>query len=273
VQPTKIQTVSYNIKGYKDLTDAVRFTDGGIPKIIIKTSWQKRDAIPIQMKEVLERIRIQNPEHTLYYFDDDEVDAFMKNFSAEAYYCYNKLKPSTFKADLFRICFLYKHGGCYADIGQTMNVPFDDICKDYQVVLVKDFELEKLWNGIGTGVRTGIYNAFMCTVKNNLFFKLCIERCCENIKNEYYGNGPFDITGPTFMGKVFEDYMGTPIEKGGYYINRNERIRMLVWMNYISDEKGNPLVYSKFDNYHNVMFTSRKTKKYFQLYRERDVYK
>jgi Glycosyltransferase sugar-binding region containing DXD motif len=274
IQRDIVRTTSYNVPGYKELTDAVKFTEGGIPKIIIKSSWQKRDAFPIQMKQALERIRLQNPEYSLYYFDDDEVDAFMKNFSADAYYCYNKLKPSAFKSDLFRICFLYKYGGCYGDIGHVMNTTFDDVCRDYQVVFVKDFEHYKFWNGIGTGVPNGIYNAFMCTVKNNPFFKLCIERCCENIRNEYYGNFLLDITGPTFMGKMFIEHIGNDIERGGYYLDQDRKIRMLVWDHFsISDEQGNNIIFNKFDDYHNVMYVSRSTKKYGQLYRERDVYK
>ena len=65
-------------------------TSGGITKIIIKTSWQKRNSMPLQMIKALEKTKELNPDYTVYYFDDSEVDQFMKEFSNEVYRCYKK---------------------------------------------------------------------------------------------------------------------------------------------------------------------------------------
>ena len=76
------------------------------------------------------------------------------------------------------------------------------------------------------------------------------------------------------MGKMFIEHIGNDIERGGYYLDQDRKIRMLVWDHFsISDEQGNNIIFNKFDDYHNVMYMSRGTKKYVQLYQERDVYK
>jgi mannosyltransferase OCH1-like enzyme len=100
----------YKIKGYTDLKNdsSIGLTPGGISKIIIKTSWQTRDSMPIQMINVLEKTKSTSPDYQLYYFDDSECEEFMKDYSPRVFKAYNKVIPGAFKADLFRICILEK---------------------------------------------------------------------------------------------------------------------------------------------------------------------
>ena len=73
-------------KGYKCLLkdyDNIKYTNGGIPKIIIKTSWHKRNNIPVILNNILKNIIFINPEYKLYYFDDDEIEEFMKFHNIE----------------------------------------------------------------------------------------------------------------------------------------------------------------------------------------------
>jgi hypothetical protein len=52
---------------------------------------------------------------------------------------YNKLKPTAYKADLFRACILYKMGGCYFDIKQINRVPLREfINRNQNLLLCKD---------------------------------------------------------------------------------------------------------------------------------------
>jgi mannosyltransferase OCH1-like enzyme len=104
----KIRFKPYSIKGYSDLkVDNYGFTKGGIPKIIIKTSWHKREKMPEQLIDAIKSSISMNPEYNIYYFDNDEVDLFMKEFSQQVefknvYEFYKTLVPGAFKADFFR---------------------------------------------------------------------------------------------------------------------------------------------------------------------------
>lgn len=61
-------------------------------------------------------------EFNYYFFDNISCDKFMKaNFDEKTYKAYSILPMGVMKADLWRYCIIYKHGGIYADV--------DTICK------------------------------------------------------------------------------------------------------------------------------------------------
>jgi len=284
-KPT-INLKKYDIDGYNELKNytVTNYTEGGIPKIIIKTSWHKRENIPIQIIDCLEATKNLNPDYNVYYFDDDEVIQFMKEFSEEAYQMYMKLVPGAFKADFFRVCILYKYGGCYSDIGHFFLKPLDEICEDANIVLVgdaKDFDV-----GIfrtDNVYYTGIHNAFMCSVPEHGFFKAIIYKIIENISINYYGESSLDITGPTMIGKLFNCYFSDKCNMVNknmlvYGINDyskntcvNCKVKMLKLYQkiydlkdtfYIVDQENTPLIQTKFDDYYYVMYNSVKKSKY-----------
>ena len=207
-------------KGYKCLLkdyDNIKYTNGGIPKIIIKTSWYKRNNIPVILNNILKNIIFINPEYKLYYFDDDEIEEFMKSYSIRAYKAYKKIIPSAFKIDLFRYCFLEKYGGCYSDIGHIPYTSFDNICENNKLIIVKDLYY------------SGIHNALLCSTKKNSYIIKLVEECIKNIELEYYGYNTLCITGPIFAGTIFYKYL----LNYNNYKNENLEINKKMFSNYI----------------------------------------
>ena len=278
------------IKSYSDLLkDNFDYTPGGIPKIIIKTSWQSRNEMPKQMIDALNKTNVLNPDYQLYYFDNTDVIEFMKDYSPRAFAAYNKIIPGAFKADLFRICVLEKYGGCYSDIGHVPenNITFNEICGDVNIVLVLDNRITILPNSEIPHEYTGVHNALMCSTKNHGFFKLLVDKTCENIENGYYGNGPLDVTGPMMIGKQFNcyfadicDYINKNIMNYGYtdYNCDNCKIKILKLALlppatlFILDSNNKKLIKTKFDDYFNIMYTSKKQKHYGELWALKQIY-
>jgi mannosyltransferase OCH1-like enzyme len=279
---------SIDIKNYNNLLNenVIKYTT--IPKIIIKTSWQDLNNIPIEMKNALEITKQINPDYQLYYFNDTDVLRFMKDYSDIAYKCYQKIIPGAFKADLFRLCILEKYGGCYSDIGHLMKVGFDEICEDCNIVLVNDKNLLNL-NLININLINpkfyGIHNALMCTVPHHPFFQKLIEKCCENITNNYYGEDALDITGPRMIGKVYNCYFAdkcndnADVKDYGIINYIDDKINMLKFVTNILNlntkyiyNNNKCLIQTKFDNYYNIMYTVNKTPRYDELWKQRKVY-
>ena len=262
--------------GYTDLLRKRHGTTaGGIPKIIIKTSWQTRGEFPPQMTDALERTMMLNPDYKLYYFDDTEVHAFMKSYSKEALEAYRKLKPGAFKADLFRYCVLEKYGGCYSDIGHVMYASFDEICGNNEIVVVRDMN------------NTGLHNALVCITPSHPFMKMVVAKCIANIQKSYYGYDPLCISGPILFGKAMSTYLAgekdilcsipdLPIEnKVNSMMFRKylgpgtkNKIRILDFKRideeleqnddkFIVGQSGKIIVRSKFKNYYNVMYKNK----------------
>jgi len=273
---------NFSLPGYYQLlhnNTNYKYTPGGIPKIIIKTSWQKINELPREVQGALKKTISLNPDYTLYYFDNDDVESFMKDFSLEAYNAYKSLIPGAYRADLFRYCFIYKYGGCYSDIGHVMKQSFDYIVSDANIVIIKDTDIFFRFYGI--------HNALICSTAGHQFFKQVIDSCVKNINKRYYGNTAVDITGPTFFYKEYRCYFeqicrkDTQINSHDVTIGNNQhncekcKIKMLLLnRNYILDHLRNKLIRVKFNNYYSVMYPRSKNKiHYSELWYRKKVYK
>ena len=290
--------IKYTYKGYNSLLKDISFinyTPGGIPKIILKTSWHTRNNLPTEVVLTLNNTILLNPDYNLYYFDDNEVLEFMKSYSKKAYNAYKKLIPGAFKADLFRYCILEKYGGCYSDIGHISYISFNQICENNKLILVKDLN------------NTGIHNALMCVIPHHPFIKKLVDSCIENIGKKYYGYSSLSITGPVLVGTLFYKFFYNNLDyltqSDAYYYNNNlfekeinknlfnkyivpgtkKDIKILKLEvigdndtstpngnNFIIDKDENILIKSKFDNYYNIMYSDQPY--YNNLWKTKNVY-
>ena len=239
----------YCIKGYTDLLSDKIIFDKKIPKIIFKTSWHTRDNMHCSIKYALEITKNLNPNHEIYYFDNQEVEQFMKDYSEKAYSAWLKIKPSAFKCDLWRYCILEKYGGCYSDIGHVMNIPFNDIIGNFNFILTNGF------------LKEGIHNALICCCKSNSFIKKAIDICLNNIENNYYGENDIDITGPFMLSKI----------------NIPPNTKMLNHIVYVTKIDANIIVdnkkivcFTKFKDYYKIMYESKQD--YHILWKNGDIY-
>ena len=73
--------------------------------------------LPPRMRKSVNKLIKNNPEFTHYLYDDDDCRKFIKNnFPSNVVNAFDKLIPGAYKADLWRYCVLYIHGGIYLDI-------------------------------------------------------------------------------------------------------------------------------------------------------------
>lgn len=101
-----------------------------IPKVIIQTM-TNTDKLPAAMLEASSSWKKQNPSYEHILFSGDDRIEFIKNFyDKEMLTIYSSLSHNSFKADLFRMCYLYKKGGIYVDIDFACNKSVDTIIKE-----------------------------------------------------------------------------------------------------------------------------------------------
>jgi hypothetical protein len=168
-----------------------------IPYLLHKTGPHTIESIPAVLSSAMKRSANHLACDIKYYDDDDCVRLIRDNFEPKVLKAYNMLRPTAFKADLFRYCCLYLHGGVYSDIGHT-------IIKDYQInqdnvdmILVKD-------KNAGKSCKTQI--SFMATIPKNNFYKYIIDNIVQDIHDKKYGRNCLDITGPDAFGRCFEKF-------------------------------------------------------------------
>ena len=115
-----------------------------IPKIIIQTYFEK-SRIP---EKVYTNIKKYAPEYKQIILDDNECIAFLKkNFTNSVVNTFNQLKGAH-KADLFRYCYLYVHGGVYLDIKTELIMPLRDIFTENHTYSVISIVKDSIYQGI-----------------------------------------------------------------------------------------------------------------------------
>ena len=140
-------------------------------------------------------------EHHL--FDDEDCrDMIEKNFDPTVLVAYDKLIPGAFKADLWRYCVLYLHGGVYLDI--KMN--FDPAVNPLKLLTRPHYPLDVPMN-VGPGFMhrrrsSGIYQGMLVCPKGCEVMRNAVAQCTRNVLNNYYGPNCLSISGPTFLYNV-----------------------------------------------------------------------
>ena len=224
-----------------------------IPLKIFQT-WNTKN-LPIHMNNRVEQLKKNNPRFEHYLYDDDDCREFIKNhFDENVVNAYDKLIPGAYKADLWRLCVLYIHGGIYMDI---------------KLKCINGFRLIELTeNNHFVKDRPGpltVYNALIVSQKGNPFLWMGICRIIMNVKNNFYGIDALSPTGPRMLGNIIlrrklrTNIDMTHYEKGGYIIYKNRFV--------ISTE------YPEYNKERSEAYSSTKIKRYDIMWRERKIYK
>ena len=191
------------IKNYK-----VKITKNNkIPRIIFRTD--ESLMVGKSMEYYCHKRWVQlNPQYSMLWFTYKDRVNFTKKLSKTILLTYNKLKPGAFKSDLWRACILYKYGGIYADsqcmIYHSLDVIFSDCfsSQKHQFISVRDPKY-------GNESNYGIHNGFIACTRKHPFIKQYIKDIIENVKNNYYGNSPLEVTGPLCLSKSIQKVNNT----------------------------------------------------------------
>jgi mannosyltransferase OCH1-like enzyme len=166
-----------------------------VPLKIYQT-WYTKD-LPPKMSENVELLKRQCPYFEHILFDDNDCREFIKyNFEMDVLNAYDSLIPGAYKADLWRLCILYKQGGVYMDIKLSL------VNNGFKLIELTENEHLVLDREGCTVYKFPIYNAFMVSKPNNPFLLLGIRKIVQNVKNKYYGKNALYPTGPGMLGEL-----------------------------------------------------------------------
>jgi len=104
-----------------------------IPKIIHQTH-KTRELIP---NYYIDNLKKMNKEWDYKFQDNEEARKFLlDNYGQKFVDKFDSFKSGPHKSDLWRLCVLYKYGGCYIDADLEMEISFDDLIKICQEDLI-----------------------------------------------------------------------------------------------------------------------------------------
>jgi mannosyltransferase OCH1-like enzyme len=156
--------IIYRNKYFKSIpfkkTDITCKKDITIPKCIYLC--YKTKNIPTS---ILRDIKTLNPGWTVELYDDIMCRDFISdNYGETLSNLFTNIKDGPIKADLFRICILYKKGGVYTDIDNVLLRPIDDIIQKNIT-----FAVGGSYDGLS------LNPAFLVSCKENPILLKCIE--------------------------------------------------------------------------------------------------
>jgi mannosyltransferase OCH1-like enzyme len=228
--------------------------------------WHSKE-LPPKMQENVESLKKKNPELEYFLYDDKECANFIKtHFSENVLKAYNKLLPAAYKADLWRYCVMYIHGGVYLDIKYKCvdGFKFVDIMDREHFVLDTD---PGNWKP-GT---YGIYNAFIIAKPGNPSFLKYIQSIVHHTQINYYGYNPLYPTGPGLLGEL---YFGNILD------NISDNIRKLDDFDLVHDNINktafviykNQIILQEYPEYRMEQKAKQNHKHYGELWKERAIY-
>ena len=146
-----------------------------------------------------------NNNISMVWFDDSDMDEYMKKQDKDVYLAYQRLLPGAFKCDLFRLCILYEHGGIYVDDQTIPYVSINEMLDGCINKSNKNFFVSVL-DSIHSG--GGIHNGFICCSPKHPFLKKCIELIIVNVERKRYTMSELSITGPLCLSKAINTLLG-----------------------------------------------------------------
>lgn len=166
-----------------------------IPRLICQT-W-KSSIIPSEFQFTIDAIKQLNPEYTYEFFDDTAARAFIAtNYSSLVLKAYDILKVSSYKADLFRYCYLYARGGIYMDMKTVLQAPLHSIIGSSMPLVLSQELLPR-----------AVCNFFMASAANNPLFAYLIRMIVWAIYHKEKGADMWDITGCTAFGRYLNRHL------------------------------------------------------------------
>jgi hypothetical protein len=166
-----------------------------VPLNIFQT-WHTLE-LPPHMKRNVDILKQNNPEFKHYLYDDEMCKEFIRtHFDSDTLYAFQKLKPGAYKADLWRYCVLYIHGGIYLDIKFECVNKFPLIKLTDKEYWVRDTNIQNI---------IGIYQALMVCYPRTQILRKIIDKVIYNVKNNQYTTTCLCVTGPHLLNNFFFD--------------------------------------------------------------------
>ena len=149
----------------------------------------------------IDKISEHNPSFSREIYDDKDIENFIKD-DPKLVEAYKNIDIGVVKADFFRLVWLLKNGGVYADIDMISLKEMENL-DNIDTLILHDRKKDEL-----------VFH-FLASVKENPIIKKTLEECITNIneKKHLKGHGSnktgfvSKICGPEVFTKVFKEEM------------------------------------------------------------------
>ena len=244
---------------------AARPTEPSVVPYKVYQTWMTHSLRP-GMYKTCKHNHATNPEFDFFLFDNAECRKYIEtNFEPPVLKAYDTLIPGAYKADLWRLCVLYKEGGIYLDIKFKIAQSLREFLGGATgPILVKD-----KWQPISDGIAP--YQAILASPPAHPLFKQAIDNIVRNVESRYYGANQLDPTGPVMLARLISEEERAFFH---YYVHFDPvSFQAIIYKN----DSTSPAFMYQYDNYrleqHQDMVMRGSGETYLQLWNRRAIYK
>ncbi len=171
-------------------------TSSAVPRRIIQT-WPTHFVSQSMGFAVDAWIRL-NPEYEYLFYDDEDSLQFIKtNFNSYVIQAYERLESGSAKADLFRYCFLYVHGGVYVHMKAVPQVPLYAIVPPKTTLVLTQ-----------ATVPEAVASILMASPPQHPCIEFLIRQITWTVLTCTQDQLHLDLTGPRIAGQIINRYLG-----------------------------------------------------------------
>ena len=186
-----------------------------IHKVIIVDGFDIPNTVPFQTAAI---DSFKLPGYTTkIYSGNDCIKYIKKHYDEKILAMFNKVKPYSYKCDLFRYLVLYQEGGWYSDMRQVCLENIDSLnSTNHEFYCSVDAPPNERC----------MYTAFIGSIAGHPILKKTFELICWNIVHEHYGQDCLYPTGPGAFMSGSIDYIRKNPNKcliGRHIIGNNNR--------------------------------------------------
>lgn len=175
----------------------------GIPKHIFQTFEVKQFSSRFQ--EIIDSWKIHNPTYAYTLHDNKDREEFIKtHFPRRVLDAYHSIIPYAYKADLWRYCILYLHGGVFADV-DTLCVGSIDEFLEEGISFMAPIDLNK---GNKQEGYHNVVNGFIAVTPKSPIMLECIDRIVSHVETNTVPASKLDFSGPGLLGRCVNKYLG-----------------------------------------------------------------
>ena len=155
-----------------------------------------------------------------HFFDDAACwRVAQQNLGPGVYDVYTKLTPGAARADLWRYCVLWVHGGVYVDADCTCLVPLDEWVGTATELLVPvDHEHQPV---------LPLFQAVLACTPGHPVMRRAIEAVVHHVQTRQHRQSIFALSGPTCLGRCLNAEHGRPADQPWHETDSRPRLQLL----------------------------------------------
>jgi hypothetical protein len=187
------------VNSNENLSVNMEIFESKIPFKLFQTAKSNIDVNPYVKKTFIDTVNLNSGLKCFFFSDEDAVAYISGHFgqNSKELRAFQSLRVGAYKADIFRLCVLWKEGGFYKDINKPLVKPLRSLAlHNCSLLVFRDFNGKYVFQGL------------IGACQNNKHIKFILDHIVSDVLDNLVGPNNLWPTGPGAFGKYLNLSLG-----------------------------------------------------------------